>query len=122
VTACGTKEGNGRETSTQSTSMRESRWGGISKGKNIPIKDNMTRDDIEVDEKIEAPIPLVIRGVPEEKTTRGSRGKFVWSDGGGVGIASAPEDPKVLIGGGGAKVGKNGVGWATALEGRWFRR
>jgi hypothetical protein len=98
--------------------MRESRWGGISKGKNIPIKDNMTRDDIEVDEKIEAPIPLVIRGVPEEKTTRGSGDKFVWSDGGGVGIASAPEDPKVLIGGGGAKVSKKRGGMGDRLEGK----
>jgi hypothetical protein len=28
----------------------------------------MTRDDDAVGEKIEAPVPLVIRGVPEEKT------------------------------------------------------
>jgi hypothetical protein len=36
----------------------------------------MTRNDV-VGEMIEAPVPLVIRGVPDEKTTRRVRGKFV---------------------------------------------
>jgi hypothetical protein len=75
-------------------------------GGNILIKDNLMRDDDLMGEKIEAPIPLVIRGVPEEKTTRRSRGKFVRSDGRGVGIAGTLEDPKVLIGGGGTKEGE----------------
>jgi hypothetical protein len=38
---------------------------------NVLIKDNMTRDDDAAGEKIMALVPLVIRGVPEEKTTRG---------------------------------------------------
>lgn len=66
----------------------------------------MTRDDDAVGAKIEAPVPLVIRGVPEEKAARGSRCKFVGSDGGGVGVAHTPEDVKVLIGWGGAKEGE----------------
>jgi hypothetical protein len=37
----------------------------------------MTRDNDAVGEKIKAPVPLVIRGVSEEKTTRRARGKFV---------------------------------------------
>jgi hypothetical protein len=48
----------------------------------------------------------VIRGVPEEKTARRARGKFVRCGGGGVGIAGIPEDPKVLIGGGGFEEGE----------------
>ena len=54
-------------------------------------------------EKIEAPVPLVIRRVPEEKTARRARGKFVRLGGICVGIAGTPKDLKVLIGGSGAK-------------------
>jgi hypothetical protein len=70
----------------------------------------MTRDDDVVGEKIEVPVPLVIRGVPEEKIARIARGKFVRHDGIGVGIAGTLEDPKVLIGGGGAKEGEEQSG------------
>jgi hypothetical protein len=107
----GMKEGNKIGTSTQSASRRESRstsW--ESEGENILIKDNMTRDDDAMGEKIETPVPLVIRGIYEEKTTGGSRGKFVRSGGRGVAIASAPEDSKVLIGGGGAEEGEKRSG------------
>jgi hypothetical protein len=68
------KEGSGRGTSTQASSKRESRSQG---GEELAIKDNMTRDDDAVGEKIEAPVSLVIRGVPEENTRRRARGKFV---------------------------------------------
>jgi hypothetical protein len=68
------KEGSGRGTSTQASSKRESRSQG---GEELAIKGNMTRDDDAVGEKIEAPVSLVIRGVPEEKTRRRARGKFV---------------------------------------------
>jgi hypothetical protein len=78
-------------------------WGGANKGKNIVIEDNMAKDDDVVGEKIKATIPLMIRGVPKEKIPNGSRCKFVVSVGGGVGIASAPKDVKVLVGGGGAE-------------------
>jgi hypothetical protein len=44
-------------------------------GENILIKDNMTRDDDAVGEKIEAPIPLVIRRVLEEKDSEKSEGQ-----------------------------------------------
>lgn len=45
-------------------------------------------------EEIEA--PLVIGGIPKEKTS-GSRRKFVGSGGGYVGIANTPKDKKVVI-------------------------
>ena len=75
-------------------------------GESILIKDNMTRDDDMLGEKIEALLPLVIRGVSKEKTARRARCKFVRHDGRGVGIAGTPEDSKVLMGGGGAKEGE----------------
>jgi hypothetical protein len=70
--------------------IKVGKWEGISNGENILIKGNTTRDDV-VGEKIEASIPFVIRGVPEEKTTRRARDKFVRRGGGGVGIAGTPE-------------------------------
>lgn len=53
--------------------IKVGRWEGINNGENILIKGNMTRDDDAVGEKIEAPVSLVIRGVPEEKTRRRAR-------------------------------------------------
>jgi hypothetical protein len=37
----------------------------------------MSRDDDAMGEKIEAHVPLVVRGVPEEKTASGSELKFL---------------------------------------------
>jgi hypothetical protein len=68
-------------------------------------------------EKIDASIPLVIRGEPKEKTS-GSGCMFVGSGGRGVGVASAPEDAKVLIGGGGAEEGEERSGMADRLGGK----
>jgi hypothetical protein len=65
----------------------------------------MSRDDDTVDEKIEALVPLVI-GVLEEKATSGPGLKFVWSGGGGVGIAGTTKDTEVFIGRGDAKEGE----------------
>jgi hypothetical protein len=59
----------------------------------------------------------VRRGVLLENTMRRSCGKFVWSSGGGVGIAGTPKDPKVLIGGGGAEEGKERSGMGYRLRG-----
>jgi hypothetical protein len=85
---------------TGSTS-RESR----SKGGEEPLRgnilneNNMTRDDDAVDEKVKALVSLVIRGVIEEETSSGTMHKFVGGSGRGVGIASTPDDAKVLVGG-----------------------
>jgi hypothetical protein len=65
----------------------------------------MSRDDDTVDEKIEALVPFVI-GVLEEKATSGPRLKFVWSGGGGVGIAGTTKGTEVFIGRGGAEEGE----------------
>jgi hypothetical protein len=74
----------------------------------------MTRDDV-VGEKIEAPVPLVIKGVPEEKTARSN---FVRSGSGDDRIAGTIEDPKVLIGGGGAEEGEVRSGMGNRLGGK----
>jgi hypothetical protein len=52
----------------------------------------MTRNKNAMGKKIEASVPFVIRGVPEKKTTRRSRGKFVRRDGRGVGIQAHPKN------------------------------
>ena len=41
-------------------------WGGTGKGKHIFVEDDMTRDDDAVGGEVQAPIPLVVRGVAEE--------------------------------------------------------
>ena len=56
--------------------VKDRRWGGAIKEISVLIE-NMSRDDDVVGEKIKAPVPLVIRGVPEEKTARRTRGKFL---------------------------------------------
>jgi hypothetical protein len=64
----------------------------------------------------------VIMEVPEEKTSKRARGKFMRRGGISVGIAGTLEIPKVLIGGGGAEESEERVGWETAIEGRQLRR
>jgi hypothetical protein len=41
-------------------------------GENLLFKDNMTRDDGVMGEEVEASIPLMVRGVTEEKTVSGA--------------------------------------------------
>jgi hypothetical protein len=53
----------------------------------------MTRDDDSVGYKVDALVPLVIRGVPKKKTIIRVRVKFVRHDGRCVVIAGTPEDP-----------------------------
>jgi hypothetical protein len=48
--------------------------GGASKGKDIFVKNNMTRDDDVMGEVVKAAIPLVVRRVIEEKATSGAGG------------------------------------------------
>jgi hypothetical protein len=73
-------------------------WGGgISKGKNLLIKDNMVRDDDVVGKEVKALVPLVVRGVTEEEITSGVGGELVWGSDRGVGIARTTIDSKVDI-------------------------
>lgn len=68
--------------------------------------------------KIEIPlVPLVIKGVLEEKAASGSKRKFVGSVGEGVRIASTTKDTKVCIGRGGAEEGEEGSGMTDHLGG-----
>jgi hypothetical protein len=59
----------------------------------------MTRDDGTVGVAIKAYIALVVRGVAEKNTKRRAGGEFMWGGGGKVGIASAPKNSQVLVGG-----------------------
>jgi hypothetical protein len=59
--------------------------GGASKGKDIFVKNNMTRDDDVMGEVVKAAIPLVVRRVIEEKATSGAGGGgTVWGAVAGV--------------------------------------
>lgn len=60
-------------------------------------QNHMARYDDAGGEEIEAPLPLVIIGVPEEKTTSVSKHEFVGSGGRGIRIASTTKDAEVCI-------------------------
>jgi hypothetical protein len=66
----------------------------------------MLRDDDVVGEKVEALMPLVVKGVPEEKAASGLGWKFVGSGDGGVRIAGTTKDVEVRIGKGDAEEGE----------------
>jgi hypothetical protein len=59
----------------------------------------MTRDDDPIGREIEAPVAFVIGGVADEGTQSGTGSKFVGGGGSEVGIAGAPKDSKVMVGG-----------------------
>jgi hypothetical protein len=57
----------------------------------------MTRDEDPTRGKIIAPVPLVIRGVPEEDTESRTRCQLVGSSRCGVRVTRTPEDAKVIV-------------------------
>ena len=63
----------------------------------------MTGDNDTTRRKVIAPILLMIRRVPKEDATSRTRCELVRCGGREVGVASAPKDSKVIIGGRGAK-------------------
>jgi len=65
----------------------------------------MTGDNDTTRRKIITPIPLMVRRVSEEDTSR-TRCELVRCGGREVGVASTPKDSKVIIGGRGAKESK----------------
>jgi hypothetical protein len=75
----------------------------------------VTRDEDSVGGEVKTPIPLMVGGVSEEDTSSGARGELMRSSGSEVGVASAPEDTKMVVGGMDAEESEVGVGWATAL-------
>jgi hypothetical protein len=57
----------------------------------------MVRDEDPTGGKVKAPVPLMIRGVPEEDTESGVRVQLVGRSGSGVGVTRTPEDAKVIV-------------------------
>ena len=57
----------------------------------------MTRDEDSVGGEVKTPIPLMIGRVAEEDTTSGARGELMRSSGSEIGVASAPEDTKMVV-------------------------
>jgi hypothetical protein len=57
----------------------------------------MARDENTSGGKVIAPVPLVIRGVPEEDTERGSRVQLVRGSGSGVGVTRTPKHAEVIV-------------------------
>lgn len=47
--------------------------------------------------EVKTPIPLMVGGVSEEDTASGARGELMRSGGGEIGVASAPEDTKMVV-------------------------
>jgi hypothetical protein len=86
------------------------------------IENDVTRDEDSVGGKVKTPISLMIGRVTEEDTTSGARGELMRSSGSEIGIASAPEDTKMVVRGMDAEESEVRVGWATALVGRRLTR
>jgi hypothetical protein len=57
----------------------------------------MSRNDDPTRGKIEAAVPLVIRGVPEEDTLSRARSELVGGGGSGVRVARTAEDSEVVV-------------------------
>lgn len=81
----------------------------------------MLRDDDVVGDKVKAPVPLVSRRVPEEKTMSGSGHKFMGNSGEGVEIVGTPKDAEVHVGGGGVEEDK-GSGLINRLRGEAVKK
>jgi hypothetical protein len=85
------------------------------------VENNVTRDEDYVGGEVKTLIPLMVGGVAKEDTASGARGELMRSSGCEIGVASAPEDTKMVVRGIDAEESE-GVGWATVLVGRRLRR
>ena len=56
----------------------------------------MSGDQDAARSEVKASVPLVVRGVPEEHTSRAGR-QLVRSGGGGIRVTRTPGDPKVVV-------------------------
>jgi hypothetical protein len=74
----------------------------------------MARDEDPSEGKVKAPVPLVIRGVPEEDTKSGAGIQLVGRSGSGVGVTRTPKDTKVIVPGRGTE---EGVVWRRSGTG-----
>jgi hypothetical protein len=82
----------------------------------------VTRDEDSVGGEVKTLIPLLVGGVTEEDTASGARGELMRSSGSEIGVASAPEDTKMVVRGMDAEESVVRSGVATALVGRRLRR
>jgi hypothetical protein len=57
----------------------------------------MARDEDPSGGKVKTPVPLVIRGVPEEDTESGAGVQLVGRSGSGVGVTRTPKDANVIV-------------------------
>jgi hypothetical protein len=78
----------------------------------------VTRDDDAVGGEVQAPIPLVVRGVAEEEASSGARRKLVRGGSGGVRVAGTAEHAQVVVGRGCAVQGKVRCRMAHRLRGK----
>jgi hypothetical protein len=72
-------------------------WAGDGEGEDGLIEYHMTRDEDPSGGKIKTPVPLVVRGVPEEDAKSRTEGQLVGRSGSGVGVTREPEDTKVIV-------------------------
>jgi hypothetical protein len=78
--------------------LRGSRWwGGGGVGEDGLIKHHVSRNEDPTRGKVEAAVPLMIRGVPEEDTLSRARSELVGGGGSDVRVARTPEDSEVVI-------------------------
>jgi hypothetical protein len=58
----------------------------------------VTRDDDAVGGEVQAPIPLVVRGVAEEEASSGASRKLIRGSSGSVRVAGTTEHAQVVVG------------------------
>lgn len=71
----------------------------LNKRKGGFIKRDMTGDGDSIGGKIKTPISFVVERITEENTKGGARGELISSSGGEIGVAFAPKDTEVRVGG-----------------------
>jgi hypothetical protein len=57
----------------------------------------MARDEDPSGGKVKAPVPILIRGVPEEDTESGAGVQLVGRSDSGVGVTRTPKDAKMIV-------------------------
>jgi hypothetical protein len=70
---------------------------GGGEGEDGLIEHHMARDEDPAGGKVKTPVPLLIRGVPDEDTKSRTGGQLVGRSGSGVGVTRAPEDAKMIV-------------------------
>ena len=78
----------------------------LSKGKGQLIKDNMTRDDDSIGDKIKTAVSLMMSRIAKEDAESRTGCKFMGSSGRKIGVTLTTEDPKMIVGRRTAKEGK----------------